>query len=855
MNYRTKEVKNIKEPQTSGKGLNEAEAKKRLRKYGKNELKKSKKTSSVRLFISQFSSPLIIILILASLASWAIGFLPEQEPHLIDTILILIIVLVSGISGFVQDYKAEKTIEALQKIATPKTKVIRGGKELSILITQIVPGDVVLLNEGDVIPADCKIIDSFDLQIDESILTGESDAIIKKTNQEIFKGTFVNSGHAQALVLKIGMQTNIGNIAEKLQEMEDDETPFQREISSFSKKILFSVGAIILIIFFVSLMKYTLYESLLLAISLAVAAIPEGLPAILTLVLSIGAKVMAKKHSLIRKLNVVESIGAVDVICADKTGTLTKNEMSVTKLFLNNRVFDSDFIKIKDIEEFRLLLTCGGLCNNSRISYQNYKKVYLGDQTEIALKKIYDRFLKEKKYAKLKEISFTSERKIMSSIYKKDNKKIVFSKGAPEILIKRCTSILINGKIMELTKELVRDILNKNNEFASQELRVLGFAYKETSEKNFEKTAEKNLIWLGLQAMIDPPRKEVKQAIKECYTAGIRVIVLTGDNPATAKAIANGVGLKNKGIMTGLELDKLNDNQLEKKLDLGINIFARISPFHKLRILNILKKKYRVAMTGDGVNDALALKKADVGISVGSGQEVAKEASDIILLDDNFASIVSAVKEGRRSFDNIRKFINYLFVCNLAEIGVLFFATLFLTLKEPLLLPVQILWINLLTDGMPALALGLDPARPNIMKDPPRKKNESIINRKLAWIIGTIGFKKMIILFATFIIVNYFFGIEQARTALFTGFILYEFVRIGTIRSQEKLTWFSNKWLLGALIGSLALQCLIVYTPISSFFHIAPLNIYSWIVLLIGVIVAYVLAIRITKIIDKFIKD
>jgi Ca2+-transporting ATPase len=383
----------------------------------------------------------------------------------------------------------------------------------------------------------------------------------------------------------------------------------------------------------------------------------------------------------------------------------------------------------------------------------------------------------------------------------------------------------------------------------------LGFAYKESKGKISEKDAEKNLVWLGLQAMIDPPRPEVKQAIKECYTAGIRVIVLTGDNPTTAKAIADEIGIKTGGIIEGYELDKLTDKKLEEKLNSTINIFARISPFHKLRILEILKKKYRVAMTGDGVNDALALKKADVGISMGDGEEVAKEASDIILLDNNFASIVSAVKEGRRSFDNIRKFINYLFVCNLAEVGVLFIATLFLTLKEPILLPIQILWINLLTDGFPALALGLDPARPNIMKEPPRKKNESIINKKLSYLIGFIGFAKMLVLFATFILVGYISSIQEARTALFTGFVLYEFVRIGTIRSQEKLTWFSNKWLLWALIISVLMQLIIIYTPFNQLFHIQALGIYSWIILLTGITLSYVVAIWITKVINKHVKN
>ncbi len=837
------------------RGLNNLEAKKRLKKYGKNEIRKKTQATPLKIFLSQFTSPLILILIGAAILSWAIGFLPNQDSNLIDTVLILVIVFASGISGFFQDYKAEKTIEALQKIATPKIKVVRDGIELDLFITEIVPGDLILLGEGDVVPADCKIIESFNLEVDESVLTGESNAVRKKTNQEIFKGTSINSGHAKAIVLKTGMQTKLGTIATKIQEMKEEKTPFQKEIAEFSKKVLYAVLGIIFVIFVISLLRYGLYESILLSISLAVAAIPEGLPAVLVLVLSIGAKFMASKNALVRKLNVVESSGAVDIICTDKTGTLTKNEMVVRKIFFNNKIFDALKINKESAEKVKTLLLCGRLCNNSKLSYHDNKKIYFGDQTEIALRKIYDKFFKEEKYKKIGEISFTSERKIMSVICKKNNEIFVYSKGAPEVLIKKCNKIYLNGKIIDFTNELKKKILEKNNEFASQALRVLGFAYKKTNKKNYEKDAEKNLIWLGLQAMIDPPKPEVKKALENCKTAGIRVIMLTGDNPLTAKAIAEGIGLFSKGVLIGKDLDKLNDSELKRKLSLGINIFARVSPFHKLRILKILKKDFRVAMTGDGVNDALALKKADVGIAVGRGTEVAKQASDIILLDDNFASIVSAVKEGRRSFDNIRKFINYLFVCNLAEVGVLFFATLFLTLKEPILLPIQILWINLLTDGLPALALGVDPARPDIMKKPPRKKNESIINKKLAWLIGTIGIKKMALLFATFLVVDYVSGIEQARTTLFTGFILYEFVRIGSIRYQEKLSWFANKWLLLALVSSLLLQLIIVYTPLSKFFHIAPLSMFSWFILILGVIIGYFLAILITKLIMKFIKE
>ena len=749
------------------------------------------------------------------------------------------------------------SIEALQKIASPKIKVIRDDKEMKIDMIEIVPGDLILLEEGDIISADAKLIELFNLEIDESVLTGESNSVKKKIGEEVFRGSFVNSGNSKALVLRTGMKTKIGKIALKLQTIKEEKTQFEVEISKFSKKILYTISAIIFLMFFVSIFKYGLYQSILLSISLAVAAIPEGLPAILALTLAIGAKGMVKENALVRKLNVVESAGGIDIICTDKTGTLTKSEMKVTKIFVNNKIFDVTKKNKFVAEKIEPLLISGRLCNNSRIRYdEKGNKIYFGNQTEIALRKFSDEYIKEnpKDYEKSGEISFNSKRKMMSVIYKKSNKMFIFSKGAPEILIEKCNRILLDGKIKKLDEKTKKDILEQNKKFASKALRVLGFAYRE--EKLPEKVSESDLIWLGLEAMIDPPREEVKESLRQTKTAGIRVIMMTGDNPLTAKAIAEEIGLDTKGVIDGRTLKELDNKELEKRLKQGVNIFARVSPFDKLRILEILKKEYRVAMTGDGVNDALALKKADVGIAMNiRGTEVAKQASDIILLDDNFKTIVFAIKEGRRSFDNIRKFINYLFVSNLAEVGVLFLATLFLTLKRPILLPIQILWINLLTDGFPALALGADPARPDIMNKPPRKKKEPIINKRLTWLIGTIGIKKMLILFITFFLIWKISGIEQAGTALFTGFILYEFVRIGTIRYQEKLTWLSNKWLVGALLGSLVLQFIIIYTPLNSFFHIVRLNYISWIILITGVLIGYFSAIWITKIVIKYVKD
>lgn len=828
------------------KGLSLYEAKKRLEKYGKNEITRTKSVSPWKILFTQFASPLILMLIGAVIISLFVGVVPGGEFSFTDTSLILIIVLLCVFSGFFQEYKAEKTIEALQKMSTPMAKVIRDGNEKIIPATELVPGDIILLNDGDIIPADAKLLQANNLKTDESILTGESRDVGKKVYDQIFMSTFVTVGNGVAEVTNTGMNSRVGKIADKLQKIEERKTPFQIELSKLSKKIFWLIAVIIIIIASAGYFRYGAYVALLVSVSLAVAAIPEGLPAIVTLALSLGAKTMSKKNALLRKLSTVESAGSVNIICTDKTGTLTMDEMTIRKIFFNNKVTN-----IEDVKKPNLLLECGVLCNNTRKAYEKDKEYYIGDQTEVALTIAGEKFrivreFIEAKNSRIKEIPFTSKRKMMT-VYMKDGS--VFSKGAPELILNRCTKINLRGEEVALTKKLRKQILDQYSTFASEGLRVLGFAYKNSKDP---KNLESKLIWLGLQAMSDPPRPEVKKAISECYTAGIRVIMITGDHALTAQAIAKEVGLQSNGAITGEDIDEMNGSQIKKKLKKGINIFARTSPEHKLRILEILQEDNEVAMTGDGVNDSLALKKADVGIAMGiKGTEVAREASDMILMDDNFASIVNAIKEGRRIFDNIRKFVNYLFTCNIAEVGVLFVATLFLALKEPILLPVQILWINLLTDGLPALALGVDPAAPNIMKRKPRKSGEPIINRKLVTIITSIGIQKTGMLFAIFFL-TLPFGSDVARTSLFTGFILYELVRIGVIRHQEKLSWFSNKWLIIALTLSLALQMVIIYSPLNSLFNIVPLGLAPWAILLAGFGAAWVLSITMTEVITKY---
>lgn len=820
-------------------GLTWEEAKERLKIYGRNEIRRVKKRSPLIMLLSQFTSPIILILIVAAFISLATGFL-SQRTSFVDSALILLIVLISGVAGFLQEYKSEKTIEALQKMAAPKAKVVRSGRFAEIEASQLVSGDLILLETGDVVPADAKLIEAFALKVDEASLTGESIPVGKKAGDEVYMNTFVNTGRAKAIVKATGMATRVGRIAGKLEEIEEEATPFQREMVKFSRKVTWAIIFLIFIMSAVSFLKYDLSTSLLLAVSLAVAAIPEGLPAVLVLSLTMGAKAMAKRNALVRRLAAIESIGAVDVICTDKTGTLTESEMRVAVIFTDREI---EVEKVEEAgEDLRLVLMCSALCNNSKVLYEDGKRIYSGDKTEIALRKVAEGFgfVKEKldiEYRRVYEIPFTSERKMMSVVVERGEKKLVFSKGAPEVLILRCSKVYHQGKAVPLDENKMHEILRKNESLASKGLRVLGFAFKELGEGE----AEENLVWLGLQGMIDPPRKEVYRAIEECKTAGIRVIMITGDNPLTARAIAEEVGLESSGVVLGSEIDELNNKELEEKLASGINIFARTSPMHKLRILEVLQKDGRVAMAGDGVNDALALKKADVGIAMGiRGTEVAKEASDIILLDDNFASIVAAVREGRRIFDNLRKFINYLFTCNFAEVAVIFLATIFLTLREPVLLPVQLLWINLVTDGLPALALGIDPASPEIMNKPPRKKGEGILSKRLSLQILIIGIELTALLFLIFFL-TLNSGESVARTAIFTGFVLYEFARITGIRFQERLSLFSNELLLLSLVASLMLQLLIIYTPANVFFHIEPLGFHEWVILIFGTFFGFIL--------------
>ncbi len=881
----------FKQLESGRKGLSFGLAKQRLKQFGKNEIRLERKISPLKIFAEQFKSVLVLVLLAASFVSFVVSLFPGYEDNLINAILIFVIVIANGVFGFFQEFKAEKSLEALKKMSPNKAIVLRNGQKQVVDAVELVPGDVVFLEAGELVPADARVFQARNLHLDESLLTGESMPVSKRTKvlpqqtnlaeriNMVFKNSVVTSGTGLAMVTETGLKTEVGKIAESLHGPGQKATPFQVELDRLGKRIGFLV---VIVVAFVALNQLfflnvdgsfanRLVIVFLTAVSLAVAAIPEGLPAVVTWSLGLGTRRMAKNNALVRKLASVEGLGDVDVICTDKTATLTENRMTVTRIFSNGKTvnvtgtghdLDGNFLlgKIKiPASEFEPILRAGALCNDSEISFdEDNNKIFVGDPTEIAfLVSARKAGFSEKRILlsmpRINEIPFESEKKRMVTVHDAGNgKQVVFMKGAPEIVLEHCSKILLQGKEVKLCKKNVDEILEKNKFFASQALRVLGFAYKK--EKKGGKKFEEELVFLGLQAMIDPPRKEVKASISECKSAGIRVVMLTGDNIVTAKSIAEQLGIKGKAL-DGNKVHKLTDEQLSFAVE-ETGIFARVSPDAKLQVLKALQANgHVVAMTGDGVNDAPALHAADVGVSMGlRGTDVAREASDIILLDDNFSTIVLAVKEGRTIFDNIRKFVNYLMTCNLAEVLVVFLLSFggFIAL-----FPAQLLWINLLTDGPPALAIGIDPGNKDIMKRKPKKKNEGVINKRLAYLIAGIGVWMTILLIGVFFIGFSFGGIVLAQTMLFTGFILYEFVRIVVIRQQEHIGLFENKWLVYAVGFSLFLQLLLLYTPLSSLFSlvqlslfpITQLEIFFWSVLLGGVAIGWIGAFVITKLV------
>lgn len=833
MQYSAINAKEVIEKLNSNiEGITEKESLDRLNKYGPNVIKRKEAISGFKIFFNQFKSFITWILVSVVLISFLLN-------KFTDGILVLIILVLNTILGFFQEYKAEKAIASLKKLTSHNALVIREGVKKLIPAELLVPGDIIIIEEGNFVPADARIIESYNLKIDESILTGESmpvdkvDFIINKTQiaeqkNMIFSSTLCVYGRAKAVVVETGMNTEIGKIAESIQQIKETKTPLIKKLNELGKLISISVILIAIVIFGVGFVfGNDIIDMILVSMSIAIAAIPEGLPAVITITLALGVQRMTKNNVIIRRLPAVETLGSTNVICVDKTGTITKNEMTVKSIYTNNMLIDvtgagyetkGDFLyenKKINPEIAEQLLEVAYLCNNSDL------KSLQGDPTELALLVAAKKSnLNLKNYSRLKEIPFSSEKKYMATLNKIKDRDVYFVKGATEKILDLCSYIQIDGRTRWLGTKEKEQIMEMNDLMGSKALRVLAFAYSKTNK--FE-----NLVFTGLMGMIDPPRDEVKEAITTCKNAGIKVVMITGDHKETAKAIAKQIGITGK-LITGDRLNELSMSELVNAVD-DIAVYARVDPKHKLKIINALKAKgYIVAMTGDGINDAPALKKADLGIAVESGTDVAKETSEMILQDNNFASIVKAIKEGRVIFDNIKKFINYILSCNLGELFTIFFSVF---LGFPLvLLPIQILWINLVTDGLPALALGTEPAEKDIMLRKPKKKNANIITKESGVSMLQVAILMAIGTLFLFSIYNKYFNVEYAQTVAFTSLVFFQMFNVfnsRTTKSVFKTNLFSNKNVIYSVLVSIVLQILIVYIW-NDFFHLVKLNLLDW---------------------------
>ena len=818
-------------------GLSGKEVQKLLEKYGHNEIVDRPRQTPLQIFLLQFTSILVVLLILASIASLFLG-------DVLDGVFILLIVILNGILGFVQEFKAEKAIAALKKMTISAVRVIRDGVEQRIDSKLLVPGDVIILEEGDKIPADCDILESLHLESNEASLTGESMPVEKNEHDEekrrVFLGTIVAKGRARIVVTETGMQTRFGQIAASLSEIKEEETPLQKKLNVLGKQLgilaIFASSTVFIIGF---MAKHPLIEMVLTSISLAVAAVPEGLPAVITITLAVGMQRMAKKKAILRKLSSIEALGSTTVIATDKTGTLTRNEMRVAKIWLegkNYAVHDDSLQLINP--SFGKLLTTGIICNNAGLVFKHNHGAYdvLGDTTEGALLLLAsDKGLITEQVKQggtlLEEFAFDPALKMMTVVWKKDNKNSIFTKGAPETVLERSNSILSNNVVTIIDEAKRRKIEESFREFAKEGLRVIALAYKDIQHiPKSRQDAEKDLIFIGFVGIADPPREEVKNAIALAESAGIRTIMITGDNELTANAVGSQVGLikKDEEIITGSQFAQLSDEEALKRLS-KIRIFARTTPDQKLRIVQLLQRMgHIVAVTGDGVNDALALKQADVGVAMGiTGTDVAKEASDMIITDDNYATLVTAVEEGRTIFDNIKSAIKYLVGCNVGEVVAVVVGML---LGWPLILtPLQLLYINLVTDGLPAIALAVTPKHDGIMKRKPRVTKSIFDTLDVVWFLEVSALTAVTTLIA-FWVGQKSGNLELARALAFTTIILVQHFILLDVWTRDssilKKNIFADRIFLFAFFGPLILQPLLIYIPLlSGIFKITQVSI------------------------------
>ena len=849
--WHTKNIKEIeKELRTNIKtGLGDKDVQIRQDEFGKNKIEEGKKESLLVKFLNQFKDFMIIILIIAAIISAVVSYI-EWTGDYFDSIIIIAIVVFNGIMGLIQEAKAEKSIEALKKMSAPVAKVKRNGKALTVNGEDIVPGDIVILETGCYVPADIRLINTYNLKVEESSLTGETEAVEKDENalfnnqkvplgdmkNMVFAGTAVVNGHAEGIVTNIGMNTEVGKIASMIITNEAPQTPIQKKLSEVGKVLGIACVVICALIFVIGVIKkISVVEMFMTSVGLAVAAIPEGLPAIVTIILSIAVTKMAKRNAIIRKLPAVETLGSSKVICSDKTGTLTENNMKVVEIIGNKNK----------------ILEYGALCCNCEIN----EGVVEGEPTEVAIVKEAVKEKQNKVLPRICEIPFDSNRKLMTTVNELEKGKYrIITKGAPEILLGICDYYEENNTVHDMNSTFLSKIKNKNEKMAEKALRVLGVAYLDVDIMPKEISAdflEKGLIFEGLIGMIDPPRKGVKEAVLACRRAGIKTVMITGDHITTAKAIAKDLEiLRGRELaITGQELDKIPDSKLEKDI-MNYSVFARVTPEHKVRIVKAFQKTGAVvAMTGDGVNDAPALKKSDIGIAMGrKGTDVAKNAADMILNDDNFVTIVDAVKQGRNIFDNIKKAIHFLIATNIGEI-VTIFVGLLLGVKSPLL-AVQLLWVNLVTDSLPAIALGLEPPEKDIMNRPPRDSRKSIFADGLMGKIVVEGFMIGMFTILAFFIGNKYYGIEVARTMAFISLGMLELIHSFNVKSEEsifKVGLFENKYLLGALGLGTVLQLGIIFVPsLAEIFKLTQLNTIQWLIT-IAISIAPIIIVELQK--------
>ncbi|MEN6371104.1 MAG: HAD-IC family P-type ATPase [Armatimonadota bacterium] len=853
---------------SSRNGLSTDEAKSRLDEYGRNEFREEQAISPYQIILQQIKSPLIYILLVAAVISFAVG-------HLIDAFVILGVVVINTVIGFIQEFRAEKAMEALRQLSAPTAIVLRDGERKEIPASDVVPGDVIVLAAGDRISADARIIEAANLKTDEASLTGESLPVEKsvhplpentplaeQTNM-VFAATSVTYGRCEALVVATATSTVVGQIAENVTSTVHEPTPIQTRLSSVGRTLAIIALTLAVIILISGIIRgINFIEMFLFAIASAVSAIPEGLPAVVTVVLALGLQRMVSRHAVIRVLPAVETLGSATVICSDKTGTLTKNEMTVRAIYTPGQEFtitgegyeprgdiliNGKTANIDIYNDLRLVLHAAVLCNDARLICSKNDCTISGDPTEGALltsaaKAGIDQNELLNKMPRIAEIPFNSEQAYMATLNDSEDRQYIFVKGATEKLINLCSRIIDNGQNIEFTSDRRESILQINRNYASKALRVLGLACKEVPKTKSDVTAEdlrEGLVFIGLVGMIDPPRPEAIEAIERCKRAGIRVMMATGDHKITARAIAEQMGIlrEHGAVVDGREIASMSDDELTERID-SIDVFARVEPDHKLRIVKALKKKGQVvAMTGDGVNDAPALKRADIGIAMGiTGTDVSKEAADMVLTDDNFASIVAAVEEGRIVYGNIKKVVTYLVSTNTGEMLIII-TTVLMGLPLPLI-PVQILWVNLITDSFPALALAADPPREDVLSEPPVNPRDRIISRGVIYrlifvaVIMAIG---TVWLFYTELISE---GILKARTIAFAAMAIFQLFNSMNVRSPRqsvfKIGVFTNKWLNWAFFAGILLQVAAIHLPfMRTLFRTVPLNASEWLFVIV----------------------